>query len=172
MLRRGTGWSLPFLLCPSTEPLKGQAAQCRVYPEEPQAHTHTFCYQLQSYPAGPAHHLHKTGLHQKGKAKGERRERVSGEREGEEGCELWGDGKGGCRGERGREGTGFESVEQVRIQGRRKVPTVPQARVPSNARGCLDVPPPARLSDLHGGLIPDPVLVPSTSWPSRSTHQQ
>lgn len=93
-------------------------------------------------------------------------------RGGEEGCELQGDGKGGCRGERGREGTGFESVEQVRIQGRQKAPAVPQAKVPNNARGCPDIPSLARLSDLHGGLIPDLVLVPCTSRPSRSTHQQ
>lgn len=31
---------------------------------------------------------------------------------------------------------------------------------------------PARLSDLHGGLMPGLVLVPCTSRPSRSTHQQ
>lgn len=88
MLRRGSGWSLPFLLCPSTEPLKGQAAQRRVYPEEPQAHTHTpsaiNCNLIQQ--ALPII-CTRPGLHQKGKEKGERRERVSGEKEGEEGCE-------------------------------------------------------------------------------------
>ena len=80
MLRRGSGWSLPFLLCPSTEPLKGQAAQRRVYPEEPQAHTHTpsaiNCNLIQQ--ALPII-CTRPGLHQKGKEKGERRERVSGD---------------------------------------------------------------------------------------------
>ena len=49
-------------------------------------HTDTLCYQSQSYPAGPAHHLHKTGLHQKGKEKGERREWEVG-RKVVKGCE-------------------------------------------------------------------------------------
>lgn len=97
----------------------------------PSTHTHPFCYQLQSYPAGPAHHLHKTGLHQKGKAKGERRERVSGEREGEGGVSYGEMEKGAAEGKEEGRGQALSQWSRSGFRAGRKCQLCPRQGSPA-----------------------------------------
>lgn len=151
----------------------------RVYPGDPE-HTHLSATNCRIGAAGRTGHLHRTGLHRKGREEGKRRKKVRGERDERSGVNDEGDREERGRGRKEQRRV-FEPVQQLRMQAQSTTVSLvgPPALLVSMVLGFWSLrpfsgrsPSMALPSHLQGGFIPGLVLVPSTSRPSRSTHQQ